>query len=381
MVAESTRKDIESFIEYLISNSTAEAPLWNMEKIRSHKPNRWNYIDGCMMTAELSLYECTKDRKYLDACDAFVGWFVNDDGTIKTYDPEEKNLDNINMGRSLFDLYRYTGKEKYKRAIYTVRHQLDIQPRTASGNFWHKEIYPNQVWLDGLYMAQPFYIEFENRFHQMRDCADSFCQFQNVWKNMRDPKTGLYYHGFDESRKMYWADPETGCSRNFWLRALGWFVCALTDSAALFDEQLYYEKRYLGKMLKDLVDALVKWQDGDGLFYQLVNLPDLKGNYEETSGTALIAYGILKAVRLGILPERYAAFGERAMDGLIRKKLIRNEDHTIGLDGICLVAGLGGKNHRDGSAAYYLSEPVVKNDAKGTAPFILAYTELLRRER
>lgn len=381
MVTEEKINDIDRFIEYLISNSTAEAPLWNMEMIRSHKPNHWNYIDGCMMTAEISLYESTGDEKYLKACDSFVDWFVLDDGSIRTYDPKEKNLDNINMGRSLFPLYRYTGKEKYRKAMDTIRYQLKIQPRTASGNFWHKEIYPNQVWLDGLYMAQPFYIEYENRFDKMRFCVDSFRQFQNVEKYMKDPKTGLYYHGFDESRQMYWADPKTGCSRNFWLRSLGWFVCALTDAAELFDEQLYYEKRYLGTMLQNLVDSLAKWQDKDGLFYQIVNLPDLEENYEETSGSALIAYGVLKAVRLGILPERYAAIGEKAMEGLIRKKLIKNPDHTIGLDGICLVAGLGGKDHRDGSVAYYLSEPVVKNDAKGTAPFLLAYTELLRRKK
>ena len=378
MISDKNRKDINDFIEYLIDNSTAEEPVWNLEKVRGDKPNKWNYIDGCMMTAILSLYEYTGDEKYLDFVDSFVGYYVQDDGSIRTYDPEEKNLDNINMGRSLFPLYRYTGKEKYRLACDTVRHQIDIQPRTSEGNFWHKEIYPYQVWLDGLYMAQPFYVTYENLYNQMGGCIDSFRQFRNVERLMRDPKSGLYYHGYDESRQMYWADRKSGCSSNFWLRAEGWFACALTDTADCLDEQLYYEKRYLEKMLQDLMDSLEKWQDEDGLFYQVIDKPDYTGNYEETSGSALIAYAVLKAVRLGFIPKRYASIGEKAMDGLIRKKLLRNPDGTLGLDGICLVAGLGGRDRRDGSVDYYLSEPVVKNDAKGTAPFIMAYTELLR---
>lgn len=379
MISEEKKADIKSFIDYLVANSTAEAPLWNIEKVKGGKPNKWNYIDGCMMTALLSLYELTQDKKYLDFVDGFVGWFVQEDGQIKTYDPEEKNLDNINMGRSLFRLFDYTGKEKYRKAMDTIRHQIDIQPRTKAGNFWHKDIYPDQVWLDGLYMAQPFYVEYETRYNRMSGCIDSFNQFKNVRKLMVDKKTGLYYHGYDESRKMYWADKKTGCSANFWLRAIGWFACALVDTADLFDEQLYYEKRTLEKMLWELIDALIPWQSENGLFYQVVNKPEAKGNYEETSGSALIAYAVLKGVRLGFLPERYASAGEKILEGLTEHKLIRNGDGTPGLDGICLVAGLGGKDHRDGSLEYYLSEPVVKNDAKGTAPFILAFIEMLQR--
>ena len=380
MTREETYKMLSEYVDYLLEKSDAEHPMWNIEKILSGKPNKWNYIDGCMITAVLSLYEMTSDKKYLDFADKFIGWFVEEDGSIKTYSTEEYNLDNINPSKNLFKLYNYTGKEKYRKAMDTVRAQLDTMPRTKAGNFWHKNIYPNQVWLDGMYMAQPFYMEYETRYNKMQGCLDSFKQFKNVEALMRDKKTGLYYHGYDESREMYWADKETGCSPNFWLRALGWFTVALVDTAEAMDESMYYEYRYLQTMLLNLANSLIPFQDESGMFYQVVDKKDDERNYLETSGTALIAYGLLKGVRLGYLPKRFEEVAERAFDGITEKYLSRNEDGSPKLGGICLVAGLGGEQHRDGSLEYYFSEPVVKNEAKGVAPLILAYTELLRRK-
>ncbi len=374
-----TKQQIQDYITYLLKNSSAERPMWNKEMIRENKPNKWNYIDGCMITAILQLYEITGEQHYFDFAKEFIDFFVEEDGNIKTYNVKEYNLDNINTASNLFLLYDKTGDEKYKKALDLVRTQLDTMPRTKENSFWHKDIYPNQVWLDGLYMAEPFYMRYETRFNKMGKCNDVIHQFENVEKYMKDPKTGLYYHGYDESREMYWADPETGCSPNFWLRALGWFSLALVETAQATDESLYYEKRYLQTLLENLVDALQPYQDASGMFYQVVNRADAKGNYLETSGTALIAYAILKAVRLGFLAPRYAKIGEKAFDGIVEKYLSRNEDGLLKLSGICLVAGLGGKNHRDGSLDYYFSEPVVENEAKGVAPFLLAYTEMLRR--
>ena len=187
------------YVNYLIANSSAEAPMWNIEKVRSGKPNKWNYIDGCMITACLSLYKTTGDEKYLNFSKSFIDSFVQEDGSIKTYDPKEYNLDNVNQGKNLFTLYDIFGDEKYRKAIETIRSQLATQPRTKEGNFWHKDIYPWQVWLDGTYMAQPFYMEYETRFNKMQGCIDSYKQFMNIKKHMRDEKTGLYYHGYDES--------------------------------------------------------------------------------------------------------------------------------------------------------------------------------------
>ena len=178
------------YVDYLIANSSAEAPMWNIEKVRSGKPNKWNYIDGCMITACLSLYKTTGDEKYLKFSKDFIDWFVQEDGSIKTYDPKEYNLDNVNQGKNLFILYDIFGDEKYRKAIDTIRSQLLTQPRTKEGNFWHKDIYPWQVWLDGTYMAQPFYMEYETRYNKMQGCIDSYKQFMNIKKHMRDEKTG-----------------------------------------------------------------------------------------------------------------------------------------------------------------------------------------------
>lgn len=368
---------LDSYVNDLLENSDAQNPMWNIEKIREGKPNKWNYIDGCMITAVLALYRLTGDEKYVQFADAFVGWFVQEDGTIRTYDMAEYNLDHINPAKNLFALYELTKKEKYRRAMGTVRQQLDTMPRTKEGSFWHKKIYPWQVWLDGLYMAQPFYMQYETCYNKMQGCLDSFRQFQTVREHMRDEKTGLYYHGYDESRQMYWANPQTGCSPNFWLRALGWFVIALTDTIEAMDEQLYYEYRTLWAQLQELIDAILPWQTPNGMFYQVIDKPNEKGNYLETSGTAIIAYGILKAVRLGILPEKYRAFGQKAFWGTCEKYLSVGKDGKPALGGICLVAGLGGAQRRDGSLQYYFSEPIVENEAKGVAPLLLAYTEIL----
>lgn len=374
-----TEQLLDEYIDYLMDHSDSEHPAWNLEMIRSGKCNKWNYIDGCMITGILERYEITGEARFLDFADRFMSGFVEEDGRIRTYDPAEYSLDNVNPAKNLFTLYDLTGKEKYRKALELVRSQLSTMPRTPEGNFWHKLIYPNQVWLDGIYMALPFYMEYEKRFDAQKDCLDICRQIANVEIRMRDPKTGLYYHGYDASRKMYWADPDTGCSPNFWLRAEGWFILGLVDVLEIMkDLPMQAESVHLQHMLLDLAKALSKYQDPSGLWYQLIALSELEGNYLETSGTALISAALLKAVRLGFLPESFRAVGEKAFYGIVDHRLTKNADGTPCVTGICLVAGLGGEQHRDGSAAYYLSEPVVQNDAKGVGPLLLAYTEMLR---
>lgn len=374
-----TEQLLDEYIDYLMVHSDAEHPAWNLEMIRSGKHNKWNYIDGCMITGILELYEITGEARFLDFADRFLSGFVEEDGSIRTYDLEEYSLDNVNPAKNLFTMYDLTGKEKYRKAIELVRSQLSTMPRTPEGNFWHKLIYPNQVWLDGIYMALPFYMEYEKRFDAQKDCQNICQQIANVEIRMRDPETGLYYHGYDASRKMYWADPNSGCSPNFWLRAEGWFILGLVDVLEIMkDLPMQAESVHLQHMLLDLAKALSKYQDPSGLWYQLIALPELEGNYLETSGTALISAALLKAVRLGFLPESFRAVGEKAFYGIVDHRLTKNADGTPCVTGICLVAGLGGEQHRDGSVAYYLSEPVVQNDAKGVGPLLLAYTEMLR---
>lgn len=371
---------IRRYMDQLLENSTAEAPAWNMEKILSGAKNKWNYIDGCMIKATLDLYDITGEERYLTFADDFIDYYVNDDGSIKTFKVEEYNIDNINEGKVLFDLYALTGKEKYRKAIDTIYNQLKTHPRTESGNFWHKDIYPHQIWLDGLYMAQPFYMAYETQFNHMQHYKDIFTQFLEVEKHMKDEKTGLYYHGYDTSKSMFWCDKETGLSRNFWGRAMGWFVMAIIDVVEQMDEQLFYEYRYLQNMFKETIDALIHVQSESGMWYQVLDQPEVEGNYLETSASAIIAYAILKGVRLEVLPKRYEAYGMKAFDDICQRYLKEEEGGKLNLGGICLVAGLGGKDMRDGSVEYYLSEPIVESEAKGVAPFLMCYTEIMRND-
>ena len=374
------RKMLEAYIDYLLANSKPEAPVWNIENIRMGKKPGWNYIDGVMIKAVLELYQIRHEKRYLHFADSFIDYYVHEDGSIQGYELDSYNIDNINEGKVLFTLLDHTGKRKYQKALELISSQLAGHPRTAEGNFWHKKIYPHQVWLDGLYMAQPFQIEYCNRFEDRSLYDDVFNQFDTVVRIMRDPASGLYFHGYDESKSVFWADPRTGLSSSFWLRSLGWLVMAMVDVLEQADSSRCRGRdAALVQHVAELIEALLAWQDPDsGLWYQVVNRPELEGNYLETSGSAILSYSILKAVRLGILGLSYAGYGLRAFEGICDRYLIDKDGH-FNLGGICLVAGLGGKERRDGSPAYYLSEPVVENDAKGVGPLLLAYTEMLRR--
>ena len=264
-------KILDRYIDQLIEQSTPEAPVWNIEKIREGSKSTWNYIDGCMIKAIIELYLITRNRRYLNFADAFTGRFVREDGSIESYDPKEYNLDNVNAGKTLFDLYKLTGKEKYRKAMDTVYSQLEEQPRTSTGNFWHKKIYPNQIWLDGLYMAQPFYMQYEAEYNGCKNCEDSYQQFLQVYDRMRDPLNGLYYHAYDDSRQMFWCDKVTGLSENFWLRAMGWYAMALIDTMEVMPESMTCQKARLNAIYKELIDAMLPYQDqATGMWYQVV---------------------------------------------------------------------------------------------------------------
>ena len=368
---------IDEYIEEIIATGSPENPVWNQEMIRQNAKPHWNYIDGCMITALMKLYESSREKKYLDFSDSFIDYFIDDNGAILHYRQDEYNLDNIKEGSVLFKLYDYTGKEKYRRAMDTLYAQLLEQPRTKEGNFWHKLIYPNQVWLDGLYMAQPFYLEYEKRYCGKKNYGDILNQFRNVALLLKNKDTGLYYHAYDSSREMFWCNKETGLSPNYWLRALGWFVMSLVDVLELLDETEDAEfYTTISEIFRDLVNALLRYQDQSGMWYQVVDRQDDERNYLETSGSAIISYAILKAVHLGILSRDFATFGKKAFMGICEKYLYRDSEGRMNLGGTCLVGGLGGKQMRDGSFEYYMSEPVVENEAKGIAPFLLAYIYL-----
>ncbi|MDR2939000.1 MAG: glycoside hydrolase family 88 protein [Clostridiales bacterium] len=376
---------ILDFLDTWIEGSVPGRPLWNVEQILEGKGPKWNYVDGCMMLAIMKLYHATGYSKYFDFVKGFIDYFVDADGGILGYLQEELNCDSINEGKVLFCLYRETGLEKYKKALDNLYGQIKKQPRNQYGSFWHKKIYEGQVWLDGLYMVSPFYMEYEIEFNNERNYKDVILQFENAQKFMRDKETGLFYHAFDASKKMFWADKETGLSKNFWLRSIGWYLMALVDTTEKIDKMLFYEYELLQGFLRGLIDSILKFIDNkEYMFCQIPNLPGEKGNYFETSGSCAIAYSILKAVRLGYIPGYYYTVGEKIFNSVKQSKL----DTTGGnfaLKDICLVAGLGGMpgkgpyKLRDGTKEYYFSEPKVENDAKGLAPFLFAYSELLMK--
>jgi len=384
-------KEVINFVDSLLATSIPTNPAWNVERALENKPAKWNYVDGCMLKAIMDLYHVTENRKYVDFVKKYLDFYISENGELLGYDVEEYNCDQVNMGKLLFDLYRTAiaadseaEKEKYKKAIALQYSQLQTHPRISTGNFWHKKIYPNQVWLDGLYMVQPFYMEYEMLFNERKNYKDVFEQFKNVAEIMRDPDTGLYFHGYDESREMFWADKDTGLSPSFWTRSIGWLAMALVDTTEKLDEQFFYEYMEMQKYLKDLLDAVLKYKDAEtSLFFQVTNHGQREGNYLETSGTCAIAYALMKGARLGYLPAFYFDYGKKIFDAVVKHKLVTENGEFV-LKDVCLVAGLGGMpgfgdyKLRDGTYEYYISEPRVNNDAKGVAPFLFAYAETLK---
>ncbi|MGN1103346.1 MAG: glycoside hydrolase family 105 protein [Candidatus Coproplasma sp.] len=368
---------IDKYIDRLIADTKPEAPIWNIENIRQGKKPAWNYIDGCMMTSLYTIYKQTGDKKYLDFIDGFVDYYVFEDGSIRGYDLETYNLDNLNEGRILFDLYKETGKEKYVKAMDLLYKQIVGQPRTEYGNFWHKKIYPNQVWLDGIYMSEVFYTRYVAEKGD-GDFSEIIRQFEGVFEHMYDKEKHLYYHGWDTSKQAFWADKETGLSKNFWLRSIGWYTVGLIDVLSYLPESAVEEKKILGDIFKTTIEGLEAYIDPEtDMFWQVPNYIGREGNYAETSGSSMIAYAMMKGARLGYADKRFAQVGKRVFEGICNKYLTET-DGKLNLGGICLVAGLGPETNRrrDGSYEYYVSEPVVENDAKGTGPFVMAYTEI-----
>ena len=339
----------------------------------------WNYEAGVTLSGAKAMYEITGDEYYYDRIVEHMDYYILPDGSIRHLDLNERNLDRINSGKVLFYLYERTGEERYMTAMKTLMDLVHKHPRTSTGNFWHKDIYPYQVWLDGLYMALPFYLEYETRYNHKENYNDIYGQMANVRRLMYSEEKQLYYHAWDEKKVMIWADKETGLSHNFWLRSIGWHLMALIDMYEISSEEVFEQHQQYAIWFKEALRGVLRYQDPKSkLFYQLIALPDEPGNYLETSGTAMIAYAILKGVRLGVLSEeKYRAVGEEILGELLRQKLVC-EDGKLHLKDICKVAGLGPKDERDGSIAYYLSEPIVSDDVKGVGAAALAYGELLK---
>jgi unsaturated rhamnogalacturonyl hydrolase len=339
-------------------------------------PFKWHYEHGLMHRAIEQVWLKTGDQRYFDFIAQTYAPFVGPSGAIETYSSQEYNLDQINAGRTFFMLYRTTADDRYRRAAFLLRSQLSTQPRTSGRGFWHKNIYPNQMWLDGIYMASPFYAEFGRTFGEPAAFDDVTLQITLIEKHTRDPQTGLLYHAWDESRQQRWADPATGCSPHFWGRAVGWYAMALVD--VLDDLPLDHPQRpEILAILTRLVAAVQRVQDpATGLWYQVLDQADRAGNYLEASASCMFVYALAKAVRLGYIGDASMDVARKGYNGILANLIRVDEQGLTNLDKICAVGGLGGTPYRDGSYEYYIGERISTNDYKGAGPFVLASLEL-----
>jgi unsaturated rhamnogalacturonyl hydrolase len=335
----------------------------------------FGYSQGLGCLAMLKVWKKTNDRKYLDYVVKWTDTLINDKGEIHLYKPETYNIDYVNSGKVLFEVYRQTKNEKYKLAMDRLVEQMKNHPRTLEGGFWHKLIYQHQMWLDGLYMGAPFLAEYAATFNTPQLTDDVVNQFLICAKHTYDAKTGLYYHAWDESKSQKWANPETGQSPNFWGRSLGWWYMALVDVLDYIPEN-HPKRPELLNMIKGLAENLEKYQDKTGLWYQVVDKGTQQGNYLEASASSMFMYSYAKAINKGYIDAKYKKVAEKAYDGLMKNLIIKNTDGTLTLTKCCAVAGLGGTPYRDGSFEYYVNERIRDNDAKATGPFIMGCLEL-----
>lgn len=379
---------ILSFLCYVFAANAQQKPysqqmaqtamhIWpDSFSVKPGNPARWSYDQGVILKGIEGIWKLYGDGSYYNYIQHSMDFYVGEDGSIKDYKRDEFNIDHTNNGKVLMMLYNVTGKEKYKKAIDNIRSQFNDHPRTKEGSFWHKKVYPWQVWLDGLYMGQPFYAEYARWAKQDTVFDDVARQFINIERHTRDPKTGLLYHGWDESREQQWANKETGCSPNFWGRAMGWYGMAMVDVLDQFPAN-HPGRDSIIKILNRFAKAITAVQDPrSGVWYDILDQPKREKNYREASASCMFVYTLAKAVRNGYIPASYSKVAKKGYDGIIREFIEVDAHGQTNLKGTVSVSGLGGKPYRDGSFEYYMKEPVVVNDPKGMGAFILCSVEM-----
>ncbi len=336
---------------------------------------KWDYCHGLELGAILDVYDMYGDKKLFNYALSYADTMTYEDGSIETYNPNELSLDRINTGKFYFRIYEQTKNEKYKKALDLLRKQFDSQPRTSEGGFWHKKVYPHQMWLDGIYMGSPFYAEYAFRNNRPQDYADIIKQFVVIARHTYDPATGLYRHAWDESREQKWADKKTGQSAHCWGRAMGWYAMALVDALD------YIPKHEVGRdsmlnILNNVATQIKKYQNKKtGLWYQVIDRSGDKGNYLESSCSTMFVYTLFKAVRMGYIDKSYLQVAEKGYKGILRDFIEVDKQGVVSITKACAVAGLGGNPYRAGDYEYYINEKIRSNDPKAVGPFILASLE------
>ena len=375
-VKENSKKEIPSHLKW-----SERMALTLMKKypeayqLDDAKQPKWDYVHGLVMTGFEELYKKTNKKEYYNYLKSYSDATIDSLGNIPSYKFENYNIDMLIAGNHLFYLYKKTNDKRYLTALQKLRSQLETHPRTSEGGFWHKKTYPYQMWLDGLYMGETFYAKYTSTFENGKNFDDIALQFELIQKHLLDKKTGLLYHGWDESKKMDWANKETGTSPNFWSRSLGWYAMALVDVLDEFPNNHPKRQKLVG-YLNNLCNSLAHYQDSTGLWYQVTDQGNRGGNYLEASGSAMFAYTFAKGSNKGYLPKNYKNLANKAFDGLIKNLVKVSPEGYITITQACAVAGLGGNPYRDGSFEYYVNERKKDNDPKATGPFILAALEL-----
>ena len=343
---------------------------------QGNRPANWNYEIGVVLIGFERLWKYTGDKAYMDYTKHIVDHFIQNDGTIRTFVMDEYNSDNIPPGRQLLRLHEIYKNEKYKIAAQTLRNQISWQPRNKAGGFWHKLKYPSQMWLDGLYMVEPFYAEFAVINHKPEDFNDIINQFVWMEKYSRDPNSGLLYHGWDESRLQGWANPKTGLSQEFWSRSMGWYMMALVDVLD-FIPLNHPRRNELLKILNRLSTALVKFQDAkSGVWWQITDKANKEKNYQESSATAMFVFSLAKALRKNYIPKSFKPPLQKAYSGMIKEFVKKDAGGQYHFIQAVAGAGLGGIPYRDGSYDYYVNEPKRDDDLKAIGPFIQSCIEM-----
>lgn len=339
----------------------------------------WTYTTGLLMQAIDDVGAAVGDPTLQDYASDIIASFVDEHGEIRTYELEEHNIDMINSGLMLFRLLDRRGERRFQTAAHRLATQFESHPRTSEGAFWHKQIYPHQLWLDGLYMGMPFLAAVGQRRGDETALADAVNEFRVARSRLRDPATGLYFHAWDEARAQDWADPQTGLSSQIWGRGLGWYAMALVDTLDHLPAHRTDLRSPLLEIIIELAPALVEHQTATGVWYQIIDRPEAPANYPEASASAMFVYFLAKAINKGYLPNSYRTAALSGYEGILDEFVTVDADGEVHLRRICEVAGLG--YGRDGSYRYYMSEPVVTNDPKGIGPMMLAglqIAELLR---
>ncbi len=346
------------------------------------RPGKFEYdVVGMQIAALQELDAISPNPAYRNALESVTGSYIRDDGHIETFEPDLFSIDLTKPGEMVILLEQRTGQEKYRKAVDFLRENLKRHPRTSGGAFWHRATYPNQLWLDGVYMGIPFLVEYASIYEtgeqQHASFKEAVHEFVIAREQLRDPKTGLYYHAWDESKKADWADKETGRAPQFWARGIGWYAMALVDVLDYIPESETELRKTLIDISVELAADILRYQDAaTGTWWQIIDRPGDIANYRESTASAMFTYFYTKGVNKGYLPASYRDVAIKSYEGLINEFVTVHPDGKISMNDQCLVAGLG--FGRDGSYDYYMTERIVSNDPKGNTPFILAGVEMYK---